>query len=87
MRDILAILSVGLSPVVFFWLPATLFPGLTTLFSTLMLVALILIVLYATGTLGAAFSGRKGFDALFPVSIGAVLSIFSSIAFLVLIYR
>lgn len=87
MRDILAILSVGLSPVVFFLLPATLFPGLTTLFPTLMLVALILIVLYATGILGAAFSGRKGFDALIPVSIGVVLSIISSITFLGLIFR
>lgn len=87
MRDILAILSVGLSPVVFFLLPATLFPDLTTLFPTLMLVALILIVLYATGILGAAFSGRKGFDALIPVSIGVVLSIISSITFLGLIFR
>jgi uncharacterized membrane protein len=38
------------------------------------------------GVLGAAFSGRKGFDALFPVSIGGVLSIIV-ITFFALIYR
>lgn len=73
MRDVLAALSVGLSPIAIFLL-VFLLVFLLSITSFLILV-LLFMAPYAMGILGAAFSGRKGFDALFPVSIGGVLSI------------